>query len=152
MTFASAVGAIAAFIGGLLIYSWQKRLDRQTEMLRERREAYNAYVSAAETMGAHTIDSEGDTDNQKVAEYRAALARLQILATDAVLSAAIAHKDALNNLQSCLSEEGHQVNLGSAFVTELKAFEILLTEMRKDNLKPFRLPANVTRYWGRNLI
>ncbi|WP_195819943.1 hypothetical protein [Roseobacter sp. MH60115] len=133
MNWSPVVAALIALLGGLAFYRWQRTIERESEALRERRKIYRDYISAAESISAHIADTRGNTQNDRIGEYRTAFSFLQIVSPEFVYSAALKHRGALQEIIDRMENYENGEELDQIFQEEITTYEKLLDAMRRDN-------------------
>lgn len=137
------IAASTAMFLGLVTYPRQKRLDRQSEVLRERREIYLEYVEASQSAYWDSGQTTLEEHLKRRSRYFQARERLRIVAPDAVLGAVDHHTPLIAELlrleglwigRNDINSDRLSRQLSDALPPERVAFVDVITEMRKDTV------------------
>lgn len=139
---------LVTIIGGIVVYWFQRSLDRKNQILQERRELYRAFINRAQLLQLHRLTNKKDEAWDVFEEFKLLLAELLVTAPDTVVEPL---KGLNSDMTAALSKSFtasrdddpyDDVTSLSALVSKMEAsFDIVVAEMRKDTFNDTELSA-----------
>jgi hypothetical protein len=145
-TFLPVVITAVSILGGVWVYWWQKRLDRENQILQERRELYRKFVGNAQLLQVHRKTESMEEAWEVFETFKILLAELLVSAPDNVVTPLKAFDQnitgALGKTFVADSDDNtsNSVETLDALVLKMeKDFDLVVAEMRKDSFKETKI-------------
>lgn len=142
--------AAITIIGGAIIYWFQKRLDRQNQILQERRVLYRSFIGKAQQLLTHRITKNRDGATADYQVFKVLLAELLVTAPDGVVAPL---KVLDENIAKALAKTfggnregdvfGDETDLPTVLVAVNASFDEVVAEMRKDSFNNTQFSAQL---------
>ena len=121
-----------AIIVATIVFAWQKRQERKSELLAERRRAFVSFLSLAIIFRNSIKQSGLAAFSEHTKDFHINYYSLWMIAPDTILTKLLNYEDALLALKKNLETEGDVQNLEMLLQGERDNFFDLLFAMRDD--------------------